>query len=67
MDETTTGATYNNHNLDPIPASIRGLIQEEESLVARMEVIIQFFLDILQVTGDDLAPKKCAWYLIGHR
>jgi hypothetical protein len=32
-----------------------------------MEVIIQFFLDLLQVTGGDLAPEKCAWYLIGHR
>jgi hypothetical protein len=32
-----------------------------------MEVIIQFFLDLLQVTCGDLAPEKCAWYLIGHR
>jgi hypothetical protein len=32
-----------------------------------MEVIIQCFLDLLQVTGGDLAPEKCAWYLIGHR
>jgi hypothetical protein len=32
-----------------------------------MEVIIQFFLDLLQFTGGDLAPEKCAWYLIGHR
>jgi hypothetical protein len=32
-----------------------------------MEVIIQFFLGLLQVTGGDLAPEKCAWYLIGHR
>jgi hypothetical protein len=32
-----------------------------------MEVILQFFLDLLQVTWGDLAPEKCAWYLIGHR
>jgi hypothetical protein len=25
------------------------------------------FLELLQVTGGDLAPEKCAWYLIGHR
>jgi hypothetical protein len=31
-----------------------------------MEEIIQFSLDLLQVTGSDLAPEKCAWYLIGH-
>jgi hypothetical protein len=31
-----------------------------------MEEIIQLFLNLLQVTGGDLAPYKCAWYLIGH-
>jgi hypothetical protein len=67
VDDTTTGATYDNHNLEPIPSSVRGLTQEEESLVAQMEDIIQFFLDLLQVTGGDLAPEKCAWYLIGHQ
>jgi hypothetical protein len=33
-------------------------------MVKRMEDIIQFFLDLLQVTGGDLAPEKCVWYLI---
>jgi hypothetical protein len=32
-----------------------------------MEEIIQFFLDLRQVTGGDLAPEKCVWYLISHR
>jgi hypothetical protein len=32
-----------------------------------MEEIIQFFLDLLQVTGGDLPPEKCVWYLISHR
>jgi hypothetical protein len=67
VDDTTTGATDDNHNLEQIPSSVGGLTQEEESLVARMEDIIQFFLDLLQVTGGDLAPEKCASYLIGHR
>jgi hypothetical protein len=66
VDDTTTCATDDNHNLDPISSTACGLTQEEDSLVARMEVIIQFFLDLLQVTGSDLAPEKCAWYLIGH-
>jgi hypothetical protein len=39
----------------------------EESLIAKMEEIIQLFLDILQVTGGDLAQEKCVWYLISHR
>jgi hypothetical protein len=32
-----------------------------------MEEIIQFFLDLLQVTGGDLVAEKGAWYLIGNR
>jgi hypothetical protein len=67
VDDTTTGVTDDNQNLDSIPSTVRGLTQEEDSLVARIEVVIQFFLDLLQGTGGDLAPEKCAWYLIGHR
>jgi hypothetical protein len=67
VDGTTTGATDDNHNLEPVPSWVSGLTQEEDSLVARMEDIIQFFLDLLQVTGGDLAPEKCARYLIDHR
>jgi hypothetical protein len=67
VDDRTTGATYDNHNLEPVPYSVSELTQEEEGLVAIMEEIIQLFLDLLQVTVGDLAPEKCAWYLIGHR
>jgi hypothetical protein len=31
VDDTTTGATDDNHNLDPIPSTVRGLTQEEDS------------------------------------
>jgi hypothetical protein len=58
VDYKTTGETDDNHNLDPISSMVRGLTQEQDSLVAQIEVIIQFFLDLLQVTGGDLAPKK---------
>jgi hypothetical protein len=47
VDGTTTGATDDNHNLESIPSSVRGLTQEEDSLVARMKEIIQFFFDVL--------------------
>jgi hypothetical protein len=67
VEDTTTGATYDNHNLKPIPFSVSELTQEEEGLVAIMEEIIQFCINLLQVTGGNLAPEKCAWYLIGHR
>jgi hypothetical protein len=36
VDDTTTGATDDSHNLDPIPSTVRGLTQEEDSLVARI-------------------------------
>jgi hypothetical protein len=32
-----------------------------------MEDIMKYFLDLLQVTGGGLAPKKCAWFLIVFR
>jgi hypothetical protein len=31
-----------------------------------MEEILQFFLDLLQVTAGDLAPDNLMWYLISH-
>jgi hypothetical protein len=34
VDDKTTGATDDNHNLDPISSTVRGLTQEEDSLVA---------------------------------
>jgi hypothetical protein len=40
VDDTTTVATDDNHNIEPIPSSVSGIAQEEESLVARMEDII---------------------------
>jgi hypothetical protein len=60
VDDMTTGATDDDHHLEPIPSSVSEFTQEEKGLVARMEEIIQFFLDLLQVTGGDLAPEKCA-------
>jgi hypothetical protein len=67
VDDTTTVSTDDNQNLEPIPSLVCGLTQEEENLVARMEDIIQFFLNLLQVADGNLEPEKCALYLIGHR
>jgi hypothetical protein len=50
-----------------VPVKEEELTWSEEELVAKMQDIIQLFLDVLQVTGGDLAPKKCAWYLSCHR
>jgi hypothetical protein len=67
VDYTTTGTTNDDSELEPVSHVISDLISSEEILIAKMEEIIQFFLDLLQVTGGDLAPEKYAWYLISHR
>jgi hypothetical protein len=67
MDNTTTGTTDDDVTKDPFPIDEKELTSDEEAMVKRMEDTIQFFLDLLQVTGEDLAPEKCIWYLIAHR
>jgi hypothetical protein len=60
-------STNDDPELEAVPHDIYDLTMSEETLIAKMEEIIQFFLDLLQVTGGDLAPDKCVWYLISHR
>jgi hypothetical protein len=64
VDDTTCGVTDDNVDMEPVPASVTNLTDGEEALVGRLEEIIHFFLDLLQVTGGDLAPEKRAWFLI---
>jgi hypothetical protein len=67
VDDTACGVTDDNVDMEPVPASVINLTDGEEVMVGRMEEIIQFFLDLLQVKGGGLAPKKCAWFLIAFR
>jgi hypothetical protein len=67
VDDTTTGSTNDDPELEPVSSDIAELTTSEETLIAKMEEIIQFFLDLLQVTGGDLVPEKCVWYIISHR
>jgi hypothetical protein len=67
VDDTKTGSTNDDSELEPVSHDISELTSSEETLIAKMEEIIQFFLDLLQVKGGDLVPKKCVWYLISHR
>jgi hypothetical protein len=67
VDDTTTGVTNDDTTMDPVPVEVKELKQSEEDLSGQMQTIIQFFLDLLQVTGGDLAPEKCIWFLIFHR
>jgi hypothetical protein len=67
VDDTTTSTTDDDVPKYPVPIDEKELTSDEEALVKRMEDIIQFFLDLLQVAGGDLAPERCVWYLIAHR
>jgi hypothetical protein len=67
LDDTTTGVISDDTNRAPVSIEETELLADEEELVEKMQVVIQFFLDLLQVTGGDLAPDKCVWYLIAHR
>jgi hypothetical protein len=53
--------------MEPVLTSATNLTDGEEALVGQMEEIIKFFLDLLQVTGGEPGPKKCAWFLIAFR
>jgi hypothetical protein len=67
VDDNTTGTTNNDSELKPVPHILSDLTSSEETLIANMEEIVKFFLDLLPVTGGDLDPVKYAWYLISHR
>jgi hypothetical protein len=66
VDDTMTGTTNDDPELEPISTDRVELTTSEETLIAKMEVIIQYFLDLLQVKVGDLEPDKCGWYLISH-
>jgi hypothetical protein len=65
--DTTTGVTSDDTNREPVPMEEKDVTVDKEDLVEQMQVVIQFFQDLLQVTGGDLSPEKCVWYLIAHR
>jgi hypothetical protein len=67
VDDTTAGVTNDDTTIEPVDAEVNALTLSEEELIGNMQTIIQFFLDLLQVTGGDMAPEKCVWFLICHR
>jgi hypothetical protein len=67
VDETTTGVTNDDTTMEPVDVEVTELTLSEEELMGKMQIIIQFFLDLLQVTGGDLAPEKCVCFMICHR
>jgi hypothetical protein len=58
---------YDDTIREPVPKEEKELTTDKDELIEQMQVMIQFFLDLLQVIGRDLAPEKCMWYLIARR
>jgi hypothetical protein len=50
-----------------VPLEETDLTTDEVELIDQMQVVIHFFLYLLQVTGGGLAPEKYVGYLIAHR
>jgi hypothetical protein len=67
INDTTPGVTSDDTAREPVPLEEKDLMTDKFELIEHMQLVIQFFLDLLQVTGGDLAPEKCVWYLITHR
>jgi hypothetical protein len=59
VDDTTTGSKKYDIPMEPVPPEVKELIQTEECFIEKTQIIIQLFLDLLKVTGGDLAPDKC--------
>jgi hypothetical protein len=53
--------------MEAVPVEVKELAQSEEDFIEKMQIIIKFFIDLLQVTGGDLAPERCIWFMICHR
>jgi hypothetical protein len=64
VDDTTCGVTDDDITAESVRSDVHTLVELEEELIDHMEDIMQYFLDLLQVAGGDLAPEKCAWFLI---
>jgi hypothetical protein len=67
VDDTTIGVKSDDTNRGSVSIEETELTADEEELVEQIQVAIQFFPDLLQAKGGDLAPERCMWYLIAHR
>jgi hypothetical protein len=51
VDDTTRWATSDDPDIEPAGVEVQQLTESEEKLVTRVQDIVHFFMDILQVTG----------------
>jgi hypothetical protein len=51
IDDTATGVTSDDLAREPVPLEETDLMTDEVELIDHIQVVIQFLLDLLQVTG----------------
>jgi hypothetical protein len=59
VDDTTTGVTSYDTAREPVLLEETGITTEEVELIDQMQVVIQFFLDLPQVTGGSFPREVC--------
>jgi hypothetical protein len=58
VHDTSTGVTLDDTAREPVPLEETDLTTDEVELIDHMQVVIQFFLDLLQVTGGRSFPRE---------
>jgi hypothetical protein len=56
VNDTTTGVTSDHITREPVLLGEKDMTTGKTELIKQMQVVIQFFLDLLEVTGGDLSP-----------
>jgi hypothetical protein len=57
VEDTTTGETSDDTAREPVPLDATDLTTDEVELIDQMQVVIKFFINLLQVTGGS-CPKE---------
>jgi hypothetical protein len=58
IDDTTTGVTSDDTAREPVFLEEQDMMTDEVELIERMQVVIQFFLDLLHITGGGSCPRE---------
>jgi hypothetical protein len=65
VNDTTCGVTNDDITAEPVSSAVHELVEREEELIEHMEYIMQYLLDLLQVTGGKFCARKMC--MASHR
>jgi hypothetical protein len=65
VDDTTCEVKDDEITAEPVSSEVQKLVEAEEELIDNMEDIMQYFLDLLQVTGGGSRARKMS--MASHR